>query len=416
MCWTPAVIAVVVVVGGLASPSWSSVADAKCGALVKVELGGARKYFFRRPKHAACHASERLPLVLLVHCLGCTAVFEIEKFALEADAFGFALAAPEGIAKSFNAPHCCVRPGHTPPDDVGLVDDIVAQLVEHGRVLPSAIFASGFSNGGFLTSHMADPSVSRTRWAAIAPTAGHEYSVRRTTPIPVFMHHCAHDLNVKPEGCCARASAPVECCCGIGDHRTSCVSTASLHGEWLRVNGCTGHATVREPSGAWECTVGLGCAKNATLCMHSHAEGSRRALDDGERSGWSPAEGAPALSSIDAGAETLEEGLLGEYTLPGRALRSHRFSFGCTHSDWARSFPASRATMEFFAQTACVDAGGELVYPAAGGDVGSTQRPNGAADHAALGDKLPRLTHALGLSAWRCRCPRGRAGPLCLGA
>ena len=227
---------------------------------------------------------------------------EIGKYSVAADALGFALAAPEGIGRSFNAPHCCGEAKLRRVDDVGFVDAIVSELLvgEHTdqggpRFLASALFASGFSNGGFLTSHLADKS--KHAWAGIAPTAGHEYYLSRTTPLPISMHHCANDLAVNSSGCCmapAAANGPFfsgaaegglqpTCCCEIV--AKSCVSTHSLFDRWLTVNQCNKFVASRiVPAHKSQipdaiCTAGVNCAAETMLCIHTscqqHAEWSR---------------------------------------------------------------------------------------------------------------------------------------------
>jgi poly(3-hydroxybutyrate) depolymerase len=174
---------------------------------------------------------------------------------------------------SFNALHCCGAAKARNLDDVGFVDSIVDDLqraVDHAggvRFLAHALFASGFSNGGFLTSHLS--YASRHTWAAIAPTAGHVYRVRRTTPLPVAIHHCADDEKVSPRGCCMSESGDPTCCCDISFD--SCVSTQTLFDKWTSVNRCVGGVRAlpesHAPAGA-TCSVGVGCAAETMLCWH----------------------------------------------------------------------------------------------------------------------------------------------------
>ena len=281
-----------------------------CGATIRrahylknTEGYPERHYLIRLPSHAVCTTGNPLPLVLLIHCFGCMAPMEIEKYAAAADSYGFALVAPEGLHSSFNAPSCCGFAHENKLDDVGLVDTIVSALLTEGRFVATALFATGFSNGGFLTSHLADAS--RHAWAAIAPTAGHEYALRRDTPLPVFIHHCESDSLVNQSGCCMSTSVSMynhvqttpTCCCGIV--APSCVSTRAIFERWLRVNKCSSTRalpTHRVPTPHASCTVGVGCQAETALCLHAG---------------------------------------------------------GCRHPDWAHGFPAADAVLSFFGRQLC---------------------------------------------------------------
>jgi len=304
----------------------SDVPLTSCGVTATRSLN-QRSYLLRLPAHAGCKPGHPLPLAVLIHCFGCMASMEIAKFAAAADQLGFALAAPEGVESSFNAPHCCGAAHHQEVDDVGFVDAVVSDLLaERGngpRFLASALFAAGFSNGGFLASHLADAS--HHAWAALAPAAGHEYNLRRKQPLPIVIHHCRMDSKVNASGCClvpgdgsghlggGHSRMRPTCCCGIVAE--TCVSTEQIFSRWLyTVNKCTGVrdlAAHRTPGGAAVCSVGVGCAADTMLCWYAD---------------------------------------------------------GCVHSDWARHFPAAEATLAFFAKVACEQHGGKSNSLTAGED------------------------------------------------
>lgn len=232
----------------------------ECGTPVRSELQG-REFEFYLPAGLCDGRLAAAPLLVLIHCFGCTASLEIAKFAAAADAFGFALLAPEGYKRSFNSPSCCGDAQAESLDDVGFVDDLVALARTTLPVVRDAVYASGFSNGGFLVSHLA--GAARTAFRGIAPVSGHEYEVDARQPLPVFMHHCADDTMVKPAGCCA--SAP--CCCNIAARRAECVPTRALFDRWLRANACAGHEKTAGPKGA-SCLRGRGCAAETVFCSY----------------------------------------------------------------------------------------------------------------------------------------------------
>lgn len=277
-----------------------------CG-VTKTFSYNERSYLVRLPNHASCSDGHTLPLAVAIHCFGCHATMEIHKFSDAADRLGFALAAPEGFGSSFNAPHCCGPAKEQSMDDSGFIDGLVSDLIagSGGRFVATALFATGFSNGGFMSSHLADAS--KHAWAGLAPVSGHEYSVRRDRPQPVSIHHCATDRMVNMSGCCMAAAAHGRseqmrptCCCGIV--ADSCVSTQSILAKWMRTNLCSGSRSLpsrHAPSGAM-CTVGTGCTAETSLCVHE----------------------------------------------------CH------VHSDWAHQFPAADSILEFFGRQACQRHGG----------------------------------------------------------
>lgn len=276
-------------------------AELSCGELTHhTHLG--RQVLLRLP--LPCPLHQPVPLAVLIHCYGCSAAMEMRKFAEASDALGVALLAPSGKASSFNAPSCCGDAHRTGEADVEFIDTVVGALLAapRSRFVASAIYASGFSNGGFLASHLADAS--RLQWAAIATQAGHEYEIRRAAALPVHISHCARDSMVKPQGCCIGLDGEPTCCCGVV--APTCVSTHDIFARWLRTNGCSGSRAARGSVRGATCEVGIDCAAETALCMH----------DD-----------------------------------------------GCYHQQWSREFPATLEVVAFFARQACTRHGGTLLQP-----------------------------------------------------
>ena len=220
-----------------------------------------------------------LPLVVLIHCYGCEAWMEINKYAAAADRLQFVLVAPEGIERSFNSPSCCGAARESNIDDVAFVENIVEDLFlaqsrpasgahplhgGHIHISRQAIFAAGFSNGGFFVSHLASMSHG-VAWAGIAAAAGHEYTPRRTEALAVAMQHCVHDRHVSINGCCASN----RCCCGI--EAPNCVTTEAIFRRWVEVNRCSNGTRLVRPrtSGMTDarCWLGIGCeAETSSAC------------------------------------------------------------------------------------------------------------------------------------------------------
>ena len=268
---------------GVILPWLSVAATHPCGIPAHRSTADGRSYIVRLP--SSCAHAKPLPFIVLVHCFGCTAEMEIDKFADVADARGVGLVAPEGIGSSFHAPHCCGPALNEKIDDVSFIDGIVAALVAEGLAEPHSISVSGFSNGGFMASHLVDPaSKSRTQWAAVATAAGHEYGLTRADPLPVSIHHCRNDAMVNTSGCCARSPAPAgelvrqrmsrsiaspssTCCCGI--QADTCESVQEQFRRWAQVNRCKAFRTVAGPGNS-RCKEGVGCAAPTQLCLYEN--------------------------------------------------------------------------------------------------------------------------------------------------
>lgn len=272
----------------------------RCEQTVRVALSHAgltRRYYYRLPSTAcAVGVSAHVPLLVVVHCLGGSALGEMAKFVGHAETAGFALLAPEGMWRSWNTPSCCGGAKAHGVDDFGFLDAAVqhaaAALPPLALSLSHSLFASGFSNGGFVTSLL--PTRSRLRWRGLAPAAGHDYDATADRPTPISTHHCEADTAVRLDGCCDDAPP---CCCSIGVGRSQCVGGRAIHARWLRVNRCTGSRTESGQAGA-KCEVGVGCAANTSLCIYPR-------------------------------------------------------STGCSHAQWVDAFPAAGAVIRFFAREVC---------------------------------------------------------------
>ena len=117
-----------------------------------------------------------------------------------ADARGFIVVYPRGIANSFNAGQCCGTAWTDSVDDVTFTADLVAELSDRYCVDPAQIYATGMSNGGFFAHRLAC-ELSDT-FAAIAPVAG-VIGVEQCEPtreVPVLHIHGTDDPLVPFDG------------------------------------------------------------------------------------------------------------------------------------------------------------------------------------------------------------------------
>lgn len=196
----------------------------------------------------------RTPLVLDIHGFTSNATEQeaLSRMNAKADADGFLAIYPEGLDSSWNAGACCGNSARDSVDDLGfltaLLDRAEAELCVDAR----RVFATGMSNGGFLSHRLACEL--STRIAAVAPVAGVNGmpSCKPTRPVPVFHTHGTADTLVPYLGSPALGFIPVR----------------QSFEEWATRNGCTGDAVESYRNGEASCKTFTTCAGGAevTLC------------------------------------------------------------------------------------------------------------------------------------------------------
>lgn len=131
--------------------------------------------------------SRPMPLVFNFHGLGSTgeAQFPYSEFGALADIHKFIVVSPNGIGNSWNAGECCNPAVEAAVDDVGFTADMIEQVSTEYCVDPDRIYASGMSNGGFMSYRLACDMANR--FAAIGPVAGGNRTVSCAPSRPVPM-------------------------------------------------------------------------------------------------------------------------------------------------------------------------------------------------------------------------------------
>ena len=111
------------------------------------------------------------PLVVNFHGLSSNAGQQVLFSGMNAtaDAEGFIVAYPEGVMNSWNAGECCGGAQEQGIDDVGFVRALVEAIEAEACVDPARIFATGMSNGGFMTNRLACEA--NDLFAAFAPVS-----------------------------------------------------------------------------------------------------------------------------------------------------------------------------------------------------------------------------------------------------
>jgi polyhydroxybutyrate depolymerase len=171
-----------------------------------------------------------------------------------ADAAGFIVVHPEGVGAqpSWNAGGvCCGTAAAETVDDVGFVGAMLDALSAELCVDPARVYATGMSNGGFLSHRLACELSDRI--AAIAPVAG-VIAVTDCDPgraVPVLQFHGTADTIVPYNG----------------DPSNGFPSVADTMAGWADRNGCAGEPTETFREGVTRCDTWNGCEAGAEIVL-----------------------------------------------------------------------------------------------------------------------------------------------------
>jgi polyhydroxybutyrate depolymerase len=116
---------------------------------------------------------EPMPVVFCFHGLGQNAVLFCVGGAdmpAKSDQEGFILVMPNGVQNSWNAGTCCGSAASSQVDDVAFVRAVFAEISEHLNIDLSRVYATGLSNGGYMSYRLACEA--SDIFAAVAPGAG----------------------------------------------------------------------------------------------------------------------------------------------------------------------------------------------------------------------------------------------------
>ncbi len=256
--------------GGLNDAQADGGASAKCPSaplasgehmLTVTQAGQERRYMLHVP---AGLGDEAAPLVINFHGRNSNAQQEIflSDMNKTADAEGFIVAYPEGLLdgdvngtgakiQSWNAGKCCAVPD-TDRDDVGFARAVVKDIESKLCVDKKRVYATGMSNGGFMTHKVACDAADL--FAAAASVSGElvmaAADCNPSRPVPMMMFHGTSDMRVPYEG--------------VGD----LLGSRESFGIWRDKNGCTGEPEVTFSNGSVSCETYKACKAGVevTLC------------------------------------------------------------------------------------------------------------------------------------------------------
>lgn len=169
------------------------------------------------------------------------------------DERGFIVVYPNGTGNSWNGGKCCGTAASAGVDDVGFVSALIDELAAQYCIDPGRVFATGMSNGGFL-SHRLGCELSG-KIAAIAPVAGvlgiPFENCQPARKVPVMHFHGTSDLLV-PYG---------------GGGLTTYPSVADSVARWRQIDGCSDALTVTHDQGDSQCLSAQECADGAEVVL-----------------------------------------------------------------------------------------------------------------------------------------------------
>jgi len=180
------------------------------------------------------------------------------KIASIAASRGYVVVRPLGFNKSFDGGTCCGLASETHVDDVGLARVIITQLAREACVDAGRVYATGFSNGGFLAHRLGCEAADVfTAVASVAGTLG----IERCAPSrPVSVLH----IHGKADGIVAFA----------GNSAKGWRSVATTMDSWTRTLHCRPDAADEVfVNGSARCVRNAACDEGAeaTLCRDDKA-------------------------------------------------------------------------------------------------------------------------------------------------
>ena len=162
--------------------------------------GTQRRYLLHVPP--GYDPTKPTPLIFMLHGGGSTpersGTLDLPQYS---DPKGFLVVYPEGLTKGWNDGRNI--PGRAQPDDVAFFSAMIDELVHTQNADPRRIYATGMSNGGFMSFRLACDLADKI--TAIAPVAGSMgegsfATCKPKRPVPVLMINGTADPLVHFEG------------------------------------------------------------------------------------------------------------------------------------------------------------------------------------------------------------------------
>lgn len=178
---------------------------------------------------------QKLPLIIAMHG-GFGNAFNLQnqsQLSVKADQEHFIVVYPEGAKgglfniRTWNAGVCCGHAAASNIDDVQFIDELIQYMIANFSVDENRIYATGMSNGGFMSYRLACEMPDKI--AAIAPVACSMTMdiCMPSNPVPIIHFHSAQDANVLFSGGY-----------GIGASSHYSPPLDSIFNVWSSLNNC----------------------------------------------------------------------------------------------------------------------------------------------------------------------------------
>ena len=214
-----------------------------------------REYLTVAPKDF--QPTEKLPVVIALHGLGVDrrAMLNAASWRQAVAQDRFLAVFPQGVANSWNVGPCCPPASLLAIDDLGFLDQVVAQVSAEPNTDAQRLYVSGFSNGAIMAYYLAcsRPGV----YQAVAPIAGSNLT-GCTPPQPISLLHQHSDpdpvvpFDGKPTVAQILSSATFP-------------SVPASVAAWAAADGCPAQPTVSTQAGGVERSVWEPCASGTRV-------------------------------------------------------------------------------------------------------------------------------------------------------
>jgi polyhydroxybutyrate depolymerase len=230
------------------SPDWP---DASARVVLNVD-GVQRSVHIHLPPAFAADSS--FPIVMAFHGAGANAEAQRRTSGLseKADAEGFVIAYPEATGSPAVWPY---EPGDARyQGDDAFVEELVDDFIEQRCVDPRRVFATGFSNGGWMAERLACTSAKEIAAVATVSAAAIDHPCEPERAVPFLAFHGVLDPVL------AYGGGPIP-----GTTNLSVLPVETWVARWALHNGCTGGPVERAMIGRVQPLVWTGCAAPVIL-------------------------------------------------------------------------------------------------------------------------------------------------------
>lgn len=283
--------------GGMPEPKTCELSEGMQTLSIEVD-GQSREYIVDVPSIAE---GESAPLLVNMH--GYTSNFTAQRsyMLLEApspwDGSGFVRVYPNGLNVGWNAGTCCGDSASDDVDDVAFIRALVGEFVANGCADEKRVYATGMSNGGFMSYRLACEA--SDLFAAVAPVAAvlglDPMQCEPERAVPVMAFNGTGDVIVPYEGGMTLGIAP------FASVEDSIAHFAALH-------GCSGEPEVSFMGEVTTCSRLTDCDSGGEVALCT-SEGGGHSWP-----GITPAPFPPVAEDISASGAMLD--FFNRYRLP----------------------------------------------------------------------------------------------------